>query len=540
MASSQEILYDMMVLQLFITMSFKSFASTSEGIRSTIKGDLVQIELETRLQILPLIEELPTEKYEMIYYSCPIYPTLIFRKRVGDYYIQSKELIEKRRIDGYMVYLSAEQKFSPRKINLYKKYTRKITRYVLQESPLAEVKECDGEYTLEVEFDLSNYHMVKEIMQRYELSFFPLKKPEEIDSVSLSRKISNGKWLFSYKADGQHALLIRDNKMNEILYYSDGRITDTQGVDSQMVKPVDIYEVEVIGNDLYVFDYLMMLSEDITYMPYSERMMLVDKNKKKIYEAKDVEKMMQEKPDYPYDGYIITNENRRQSYKSKFVNTVDLRHKNGILYLENELISNRIYYGNKELEEDKIYEFTVDLEMIRIRNDKNKANYRFPYDDRPLEKVWSGIGAPSFRAYYDRLRKDMMRVIPKEYSIIKEEHLYEDLKYDAVSIFYTGWSDNFVDIIAKSKIAVFAVLAKPINYESPVFSCKVRGDSATLKISYLIFFYFQVACYNKSLDKIKAKGFDIKQISRQLYNGTKDEKILASLFKFYICRKNEL
>lgn len=559
-------------------MTFKKYAIIAENLKANKN---IQIELEARQHIFPPHDLKLTEEYEMTYYECEIYPSIVFRKKKDAYYIETKELVEKAKVDSYYVYLSVEQSFSRKelKFSLTEKYKRLIKRYVISSSPLVEIKECDGYFVLEIEFDLTNYKLVKNIMNEYKVPFFPLNKPKEISSTALSRKLSGGSWLISYKADGLHVLVIEDEKMNTVLYYSNGTIKDEEGNNTKMIKPLFVYEAELIGKKLYYFDCLMVFGQDVSFMKYSERMEYIKKNRKEIYPLEKFE--FGKTPDFPYDGYVITNENRRESYKSKFITTVDLRYKNGMLLLENEKESKRIYSGEEKLVDDNIYEFTKDLVLIKERKDKDKANYKFPFDDDPLGNIISGKGIPTLRWRHNSIKRKMLMQIPKNYVLLdigsgkggdtnkwefetvyavdpdlqmrvkkdnvipireKAENIYKEIEYDAVSIFFVPWSEKFIDIIEKSKITVLAVMENPLDYECNIFSCKIT-DEINLRIpgsETATNVKETITNFKKVIAIIKEKGFDIEELKHNANFKNKEEQILSNFYRFYICRKNEL
>nr|CAJ57276.1 putative mRNA capping-enzyme [Millerozyma acaciae] len=555
-------------------MSLKPIAELAER----LKSDLVDIELETRLRIPPPINFRSDKNITITYYRSLIYPSITFRKS-KEYYIQSKELIEKRKIDGINVYLSVEQNYikGDIKFSLIETNKRKIERQVIQKEPLVEIIKNGYEYMLEIEFDINTYKEVKSIINKYKCPYYPLQKPIEISSVNLARKLSKiDEWGISYKADGYHVVILENEQGEKSILHDNGKIEGDNFI------PKNVYEGELMEDKtILYYDCIIYNYKNITNLNYKERRKYIKYNKKDVYIFKYIDQLedyILSKPNFKFDGFVITNiRNRNLIYKSKFINTVDLKYKNGYLLLENEDISDRIpkdtlynYVNNR------IYEFDTNLNLIKERNDKVIANYKFPYDDNPIYKVVKGIGVPSLRVFHNKIKFDLLKLLkgkilldigsgrggdinkwiklnfskvycvdPKLDLRIKNKDIIEIKKeakdlpkfveYDCVSILFVPWDDSFIDILNKSKEGIIAIMNNPKNYECEAFSCKVHKE-IELRIP-----------FSETANEVKEKVYDTKEINNKLENnnwtihkldyrmdfGTNDEQILSSMYNYY-------
>ncbi|WP_375667103.1 hypothetical protein, partial [Bartonella sp. CL26QHWL] len=375
-----------------------------------LKSPLITVELEARTKILKPKDIKFTQNYNLTYYRSTLYPSITFRQ-INDGQMESKETVEKIKLKDINIVLSVEQKIK-RNLNLIKVNTRKVERAIINKSPYTTITKVNDEYTLEVEFDLGTHNQVMDILKQHKSPFWPAVKPMEISSLNLARKlIKTDQWCIAPKADGEHILIYTKNNDEAVIVHDNGKLTDLEGVEQEMIEPDTIYEAELLDNNkLLTYDCFLYKGNDISRLNYLERRKFLPKKSKKVaYQFNDLEGLriiLKYKFDYKTDGFIITNiYNRKLIYKSKFINTVDLRFKNGYLLLENELVAERIPKNTDyKFEEDGIYEFDLEMNLIKERKDKTIANYKFPYDDNPLYKIAYGIGLPSLKCFHNKMK----------------------------------------------------------------------------------------------------------------------------------------
>nr|WOL75523.1 mRNA capping enzyme [Saccharomycopsis selenospora] len=549
----------------------KGFAKVKEDLDT----DFNDVEVELRVPIVKPKDFKCTRTDVVTYYTCNHMKMLTFRSR-NDFEIETKEIYDKIKIKNMTLAVSIEKSYLRRnfKFQLNKSNTRTINVFKVQDNPLVEIKECNKQYLLEIEFDMSNYMEVEKIINKYKNSYWPTTKPMEISSNTLARKIMHtDQWVISPKADGSH-VLIYENNDKTIFIYDNGNITDINKNDCDIIEPINIYEGELMeDNSFLIFDCLCYNKKNICKLNYIERRKNIKNNKKEAYvleNSEGLKDLFDIKYDYPIDGYIITNNrNRKLIYKSKFKPTVDLRYRNGYLLLEQEYETRNKYTGDKELKENCIYEFDKKFNLIRYRPDKTIANFKMPYDDNPLYKITYGVGAPSLRNFHNKIKFELLSKLKGDILLdigsneggdsfkwdkLRFKRIYavdpnlnikykyannkiiqirtyaqdipKNIKYNAVSIFFVPWNKYFKEYIEKYE-CVLILMTRPINYECKIFSCKVENNKVILKIH-----------NTNSASYIEEEIPDIKidskyEIKYKLDFGTNDEKVLQNMYQYY-------
>jgi len=254
-----------------------------------------------------------------------------------------------------------------------------VYRKRISEDPIIEIVKRNGGFSLEIEFDKSNYKKFDEIISKYKVKYWPTPKLKEISTSALARKILNlSSWYFSHKADGEHVVVID----NDTYIRGNGEI-----VGSIPAKPQNVYEGELMEDgSILLFDCLIKKGRYIYKKHYDERYRNIEiQRRKPVHQFEDLvqlSKFIETIPDFKCDGFIITD--GRNTYKSKFCCTTDLIYKNGYLFLENEVESSRIPNTSYEYNENAIYEFDKDLNLIKPRPDKTHANFVVALDDNQL------------------------------------------------------------------------------------------------------------------------------------------------------------
>lgn len=571
-------------------MSLYKYAKLAEELRS----EIVTIELEIRLKIPPLIEFTPDIKRTITYFRSSVYPSLTIRSS-RDYHIQTKELICKTNYKYQSkIHLSVEQTYNKDefKFPLVQINKRTISRMRVSEDPITEITKHNDEYILEIEFNINNFSKVDDIIKKYHAIYFPLFKPKEISSINLARKmIRPDQWSISIKADGIHVLVLeKDNK--RILLFDNGKTMSINNkVKRKMIDPKNVYEGELMENNKILYhDCLMYNSKNVMNLSYIERRKLIPKKKdiiiKPIFNVSninDIELILYEVSPIKNDGFIITNINNKSlTYKSKFINTVDLRYKNGYLLLENEDISERISLNNKtDLENDKIYEFDMKMNLIRERPDKTIANYKMPYDDNPLYKVVNGIGIPSLRCFHNKVKRELLSMLPKTILLdigsgkggdmnkwidLKFEKVYavdpqinfrfhkrniieiqeraknmpKFINYDSVAILFVPWDNSFIDIINKSRNVIMAIMDNYQEYNCEQFTCNINEDEIILKIPHTETAQEIIEKrhnFIQTFNDLEKMGWNIEKQDFYMNFGSRNEKILSLMYNYYYLSK---
>lgn len=538
----------------------------------------VDIELEARFKIMPPILFESHLSRTITYYKSLIYPSVTFRKYDNDLHIHTKELIDKRNNMDVLYALSIEKIYNhfTLKLPLIESYKVKQERMIICKNPLAEIIKTNNEYRMEIEYETETIEKTKELIYKYKSNYYPRKKPKEISISNLTKLLRNPKkWIFSFKADGIHVLVLEKGDAL-IIMYDNGTLTDINGNLVNMIEPENIYEAELMDdNELLYYDTLMHEYQDMTnYNIHIRRNKIQNKKLKEIFyieTLEDLRKILYYVPNFKCDGFIITDS--WSTYKSKFVNTVDLKYKNGFLHLENEDISDKIPRTNYDYVNDKIYEFDMKMNLLKERDDKVIANYKFPYEDNPLYKIAFGIGVPSLRRFHNIVKYEMLKKLgnsvlldigsgkggdmykwinikfKKIYAIdpninfrthnkkiieIKEkaENIPDFIKYDNISILFVPWNDSFISLIKKAKKAIIAIMEQPKTHICDAFTCLVNGNNVTLKIPY--------SATAENIEENIIKIDDIKHLGKieklefNMISGTEDEKLLASFYSYYI------
>lgn len=554
-----------------------------------LESEYVNIELEARFKIQKPIKFEPDYERNIIYLRSTMYPSIVFRKS-EDYYLESKEVVEKIKLKDINLVLSVEQSFiqSDVKFPLIEVNKRKIYRQRINENPIVEITKCGHEFNLEIEFDINSWFKVESIIKQWKLPFWPSVKPMEISSTNLAKKLSYyDEWCISVKADGEH-ILIYENDDESIIVHDNGFISDIDNNEKENIIPKTIYEAEIMENkDILIFDCLMYNFKNIMKLDYVKRRQHIDSDKKKdvmlfnsVYAIKSI---LYEPHKFKSDGYIITNiKNRNLVYKSKFINTVDLRFKNGYLLLENEKVSDRIPKNSDyDFKEDYIYEFDMEMNLIKERKDKTIANYKFPYDNNPIYKIVYGEGVPSLRCFHNKIKMELLSLIPntilldigsgkggdinkwynlnfnKIYAVdplldlrehsknvieIKDyvENIPDSIEYESVSILFVPWNDNYLDIIRKANYLILGCMSDPENYECASFKCSINNNIINLNIPYSSTsenVTERKIDYKEIIKNLVKEGWKHEELKIKMNYGTIDERNLSNMYSYHYLKR---
>lgn len=572
-AFSQDMSYDIMLLQLYIIVSFMLLKYCK--LANKLKNDLVDIELELRFKILYKENDLDNfDKYLITYYRSIDYPDITFRK-INNNNLESKETVERTTYRNTILVLSVEQKNC--NVKTVKCNSKTIYRKVINLNPLIEIIKRDTEYYIEIEFDETNYMEVDKIISKYKNKYWPSIKPMEISTINLCKKLHNlNNWHFSIKADGLHVIIFEKDE-KQCYIYDNGKIDN-----ELIINPVNVYEGEMMDNEILLYDCLRYGNRCLLNCVYSQRYEFIPTEKRKpIYKFNDLSQLKQfvdSHTDIKNDGFIITNEYKRNLvYKSKHVSTVDLRYKNGYLFLENELESDRIPKTEYNYIEDEIYEFDINMNLIKKREDKIFANYKMPYDNNQLYNIVNSIGIPNLRVFNNKIKKELLDLLPENINLLDigsgkggdinkwnrfkkvyavdpqlemRTHLRNvieiidypstNLDYQAVSLFFVPWNDDFINIIAKAKYFVWICMDKPVDYECNAFSIKIIDNKIHLNIpntETALNIIEDKIDVNKIINKLENLNFSFELKFRD-FNKTEEELKLKDMYSYYYFIKN--
>ncbi|PIA12623.1 hypothetical protein COEREDRAFT_84003 [Coemansia reversa NRRL 1564] len=562
----------------------------------------VNVELEARMTI-PFIESFEGDERTITYFRCPDFPSLTIRKPENKTnIIETKELVEKRVIENVTFALSIEKtytEFSFRN-SLIPSITRTIRRKRIRNQPNIDITEENGIFTVEIEFNNKNYNEIFDIIKSYKVPFWPSIKPKETHSseilgVVLSNRYFNYGWCISTKADGVHVLLYCYNK-NVIAIDDSGRIFNfCESVSLQNIdESEDVYEAELMQNEILIFDCLKHNNKNVTEYNYLERLRFVELDKyctNKIMRVKPIHEFINfeqfckainnaQQDDVFSDGFILTSLGPRTSdvFKSKEKPTVDLLYSKGFLFLSSEKISTRVSKNdNYPFIENCIYEFSLDLEPIKQRNDKIIPNYYIPPEVNPFMKIAKSIGVPCLRYHHNKIKYILLQKLPKKSTLLdigsgkggdlsKWNHLHfskvyavdpdlelrnvpkfvvpikdyvqniPPIQFDCVSILFVPWNKDFLNIIEKAKYFILATMDYPSNYECNCFKCEVEDDNFKLHIpnsQTALDIQEKTIDIKKLIKYLNEKGWKYEEINFPLTFASEDEKILSNMYSFY-------
>lgn len=532
-------------------------------------------ELEVRKIIQQPIDFKPNKITNIKYYSNSIYPNVIFREYSGERLIKTKETVMKQKMKNNInLVLSVEDEYIKRDIKgqLEYLYTRKIQRESKTINGLIiDITECEGEYQLEIEFNSTNIDLVQKELKKYKYKYWPQEKPREVTSKELARVLVNAEdWIITPKADGEHVIIYENLKQQIMIVHDNGSI-DNIFPSSEIAF---VYEGELMADSsILYYDCFEYNNNKLLRLNYKERYNRIPetKNKKEIFDFK-MKTIDLSLFDYPTDGYILKHNLTNKTYKSKGKPTVDFKFLNNQLLLEYETYSEREYSGVKLLQNNKIYEFDLNLNFIKERPDKTKANNKIPTEANVLENVIHGYGIPTLRNFHNNIKHDLLSRLKnkrlldigsgkggdlekwRQYKFAqvfavdphldlyderfnfvvsvkdKAQNVYKSINYNCVSILFVPWDPEFLKIM-KGKECILAVLQNPRFFKNNVFSCEINNNEVSLIIP-----------NTNTAQNIKETYHDLSflkkyEIKYTMTGGVREEKILQKMYKYYYIPK---
>lgn len=547
------------------------------------KAPGINVELECRM-IIPTVRD--WKDYETItlpYFRSPSHPSLNIRKR--GHIIETKELVSRTNVDNVSIFVSVEKQY-PGKFSdiLVPHITRNVQRKITSKDPLTVINYENNIFTLEIEYDKATVEKCKEIIGTYLLPMWPVVKPVDAYVSELISKILHGNYCLSVKADGEHVLIYQGNGDNRFYITDNGKIEGERFPED----PVSIMEGELVGNYIYIYDALMADGKDITRLPYSKRRETIDPEfRKEIYTFSTYKELVKAykkcTAQFSTDGIIMTSMGPYSDtvYKSKPIPTVDLQYIDGYLYLANERSSSRIPQGDVHLENGKIYEFDMKMNLIREREDKIIPNYKMPVEIDPLTNIINGYGISNLRYHHNFIKLKMLKMVPqttlldigsgyggdidkwdefeKVYAVDPELNLRSkpknvvslrckvqdipDIDYESVSMFFVPWeSDIFYDIVNKKapKHIMMIIMTRPKSVSNDLYKIKVEFDKIHINIPGTI--TAQNIIENRvnvdDIDKyMKTKKYECIEIKYTMKFGSSEEIELSKMYSYLYYRR---
>lgn len=426
-----------------------------------LKNSAVDLELEARM-VIPSVPRFCGVERTITYFRSPDFPTLTIRSPdTSSVKIETKELVKKRVVQNVTFALSVEKSYTRYSFKhpLVMANIRTIRRERIQDKPIIDITEENGIFTVEIEFDFSNYYNVADIIESYRIPFWPSTKPKETHTSEILDAISKSslKGCISAKADGVHVLLYclgqeivaiddsgkiinlsrslvisRDNDLLSLQSKDNPSLSDLQSDNNIFIKAENIYEAEMMDNDqILVFDCMRNNNDCVERLCYNERLRLVDVDKyrisiKPIHEFDNFNQFCKsivaaQNDDIASDGVVLTGLGPRSSnvFKSKEKPTVDMLYSKGYLFLSSERTSTRVCKDlNYPFVEGCIYEFSLDLTPIKLRKDKITPNYYIPPEVDPLTRIAKTEGIPCLRYHHNRIKQQLLQKLPKGSTLI--------------------------------------------------------------------------------------------------------------------------
>ncbi|CAO3620926.1 unnamed protein product [Cunninghamella echinulata] len=545
----------------------------------------IDVELECRM-LIP--EPLIWQNYHTIdlhYYNAIRQPTITLRK-INNEYIETKELIQRQNIDNVNIVLSIEKKYKQFNEIIIPTLQRNIQRQIIHDIPYTTITKENNIFMLEIEFDETTLDKCYDIIQQYKIPYWPATKPIDAYASEIIAHLISNEYHMSPKADGEHVIIydytlaIFDNGKKYLINDQPYSINDAK----------TIVEAEYMGNNTFlVFDVLRAHHKDITHYTYTKRKtyhiptaQFILKPSYPIDSYSSLVKAYNEPFDYPTDGFILTPTYKNNNiYKSKPIPTVDLQYIDGFLYLAGEHISKRQPNTiNHHYENGSIYEFDMNMNLLRERKDKIIPNYRMPVEIDPLTSIVTNDGIPCLRYYHNKIKLKMLDLLPSSLTLLdigsgyggditkwnKYKHIYTvdpllqlrhpiphnvttircrlqdipPIQYDAISLFFVPWDDSFLPYLVKAKYILLILMSRPQNINSEYVNVNVENDNVHLKLSSTV----TAENINEKIPNIKyIKDYIIQHkfkeaiIKSNFIFGSSIEKKLASMYTYHYFHK---
>lgn len=549
----------------------------------------IELELEIRT-IIPayLVEHLNYETITIPYYRSTNHPSLTIRtiKTNNINKINTKELIEKVTVDNISIVLSLEKYYSRFPDSLIPTLTRTIKRTIINNNPYTVISYYNNAYFLEIEYNNTNVDNAISILDNYKHKYWPSKKPIDAYTAEIIVKLMSEQYYLSPKADGEHALFFIHLDKWMCLFDNGNYLGDI------LTEYSTVYEGEWMGSYLLCYDTFMYENKDIRTEQLEIRLKCRKESNivklKDIMHIKDYEsfkyaynKLKNNK--YTTDGWILSPSNYNDTiYKSKPIPTVDLQYIDGYLYLANELYSKRTVLNDTILENGKIYEFTLEMKPIKIREDKIIPNYRMPVDVDPIGNIYNCHGLPLLRFHHNYIKLQLLKTssngilldvgsgyggdvkkwLKCNYSKIyavdpnlnlrttnpKIVHLRceidkipDNIIYDNISIFFVPWNDVFLKYMIKAKNVLLILMTNPKEMKNKEAIIKIRSNTINIQFPNTV-----------TANNIEEKKVNINKINKYMSENnyihtqfkckiewcSKVEDRIAAMYTYHMYEKN--
>lgn len=548
----------------------------------------IEIELEIRT-IIPayLVEHLNYETIEIPYYRSTNHPSLTIRTLDGK--INTKELVEKITVDNISIALSIEKNYSRFPDSLIPTLNRTIKRTIIHNNPYTVVSYYNGAYFLEIEYNNINIDSAINILSHYQHNYWPTKKPIDAYTTEIIVKLMSEQYYLSPKADGEHALLLLYTKSEKVKWMC---LFDNGSYIGDILNKYNIvYEGEWMGDYLLCYDTLMYNDKDVRNKPLEKRLEYRSTQYCKSKEIIHIKKYNNfidtynklKNVNYITDGWILSPSKYNDTiYKSKPIPTVDLQYIDGYLYLANELHSKRIPNINSEgLENGKIYEFTLDMKPLRIREDKIIPNYRMPVDIDPISNIYNCYGLPLLRFHHNYVKLQLLKLCSSEalidvgsgyggdiskwlkcnynriYAVDPQlqlrttnskithlrcelQNIPNNVKYDTISIFFVPWNDEFLKYLIKANNVLLILMTDPKKVKHKEAIIDIKSNIVNIQFPNTVTannIIEQKVNLNKINKYMTEHNYTHTQIKCSMLWGSKVEQKIASMYTYHMYQK---
>jgi hypothetical protein len=499
----------------------------------------LNVELEIRVIIphLTILElgDIVWEELSIPYYRSTQYPSLTIR-RVGNK-IETKELIEKVNISNNIsVFLSIEKEYKNFPDSIFQYLTRDIKRTTIHNKPYTTITYFNNTYLLEIEYN-NNETLCEamKIISNFSIPYWPTKKPIDAYTTEIISKLISKNYYITTKADGEHCLMYIYDELDWVIIFDNGNIMHTNKYTQKLSNT--ILEGEWMDTKEFLcFDILQYRGKDLKNLNLVDRVNYVRKNLDYIKLKKHIHisnyndlicgynKLISQNK-YKTDGWILTPKKYGENiYKSKQIPTVDLQYIDGYLYLANERVSTREpKYSTYSLENGKIYEFTMDMELIKIREDKIIPNYKMPVEIDPITSMVSGKGLPFLRYHHNFVKLFILDLLKQKgvktlldvgsgyggdinkWIKLKFEKVYAvdpylnlrstskiithlrcelqsipNIEYEGITLFFVPWTYEFLPYLINAKYVALIIMSNPKQLDTPIAKININNDQVSI------------------------------------------------------------
>lgn len=560
------------------------------------KAPGLNVELEIRMIVpyikVPNIIDLKWETITIPYYRSNQHPSLTIRKI--DNKIETKELIEKVNISTNLsINLSIEKEYTRFPDSLFQYLNREIKRTILYNEPYTTLTYHNNTYLLEIEYtDLNTLNKALDIINQFSIPYWPTVKPIDGYTTEIISKLLTKKYYLTPKADGMHCIMYLCNELDWILVFDNGTIHSSASFTSNLDDT--ILEGEWMENKQFLcFDIIQYKGKYLGELKLMDRLNYVKMylpfiQLKQFIHIKKYEDLwngynrLKSNKEYSTDGWILTPTKYGDIiYKSKQIPTVDLQYIDGYLYLANERTSQREpKYTTYNLENNKIYEFNMEMELIKAREDKIIPNYKMPVEVDPITSMITGEGVPSLRYHHNYIKLRMLELIKnyggntlldigsgyggdiKKWKSVGFKHIYAvdpnlnlrqtsntvthlrcllqsipSIEYDAISLFFVPWNKDFLSYFIKAKCIAIIVMSNPKKLKSSIANVGIENGNINISFPSTVTaenIIEPILNINDIDTYMEQHNYECNNVECPIIWGSSIERKIASMYTYHI------